>query len=127
MDVRGDPSIEERLRPCSNNVEPFDERVSLPGITLAPARGHTPGSTVIVFSSQGRRVIILGDVAHSPVQLLEREWNTLHDVDPALARRTRQRLLRELEGDGPPMVGMHFPGLRFGRLIVGEGRRSWVT
>ena len=47
------------------------------------------------------------------------------DVDPALARRTRERLVRELEADGPPAAAGHFDGLRFGRLLAAEGRRRW--
>ncbi len=124
----GDPSIGERLRPCLAQIETFDEGVLFPGIDVRLAPGHTPGSAVLVFSAGAQRVVVLGDVAHNPVQLLESEWTTLYDVDPALARTTRQRLLRELEtGPSPNLAGMHFPGLRFGRLVEGEGRRRWVV
>ncbi len=125
---RGDPSILERLRPCLDRFESFDEGALFPEVTIRDAPGHTPGSCVVLFSSGTERAVVLGDVAHSPVQLLEREWNTLYDLDPVLARRTRQRLLHELEGDSFPMVaGMHFPGLRFGRLLEFEGRRQWMV
>jgi beta-glucosidase-like glycosyl hydrolase len=49
------------------------------------------------------------------------------DVDPALAARTREALVRELESSGVPAAAAHFPGLRFGRLLTGEGQRSWVV
>ncbi len=123
----GDPSIGDRLRPCLDRFETFDdESVVVPGISARRAPGHTPGSTVVVFSDGAQRVIILGDVAHHPVQLLEGEWNTLYDIDPVLARRTRDRLRRELESEPSLIAGMHFPGLRFGRLLRAEGRRRWV-
>lgn len=129
LEGEGDPSIGDRLRPCLDRLETFDDEdgALLPGVDTRHAPGHTPGSTVLVLSEGSRRVVVLGDVAHSPVQLLESEWNTLHDVDPALARRTRERLLRELEVEpSPSLAGMHFPGLRFGRLLEAEGRRFWV-
>ncbi|MDQ4070989.1 MAG: MBL fold metallo-hydrolase, partial [Actinomycetota bacterium] len=97
VEGNGDPSIADRLRPCLAHVEPFDEddqAVLVPGVDAAPAPGHTPGSTVLVFSGGTERVVVLGDVAHHPVQLLESEWNTLYDIDPVLARRTRERVLR---------------------------------
>ncbi len=124
----GDPEIAERLRPCLDRFETFDEGALLPGVDVRPAPGHTPGSSVLVLSAGARRVVVLGDVAHNPVQLVEPQWSTPFDVDPALARTTRGRLLRELQAEPPvSMVGMHFPRLRFGRLVEAEGRRRWVA
>ncbi len=125
---QGDPSIADLLRPCLDRFETFEEGGLLPGIDVRPAPGHTPGSTVLVFSAGTRRAVVLGDVAHSPVQLLEPEWDTLYDVDRRLARRTRARVVRELEGEpSTSIAGMHFPGLRFGRLLEAQGRRRWVV
>ncbi|HEX2043935.1 MAG TPA: MBL fold metallo-hydrolase [Acidimicrobiales bacterium] len=116
------------LRPCMERFESLDEGVLFPGIDVRHAPGHTPGSAVVVLSEGNRRVVVLGDVAHSPVQLLEREWNTPYDVDPVLARSTREDVLRDLDGDLAALVaGMHFPGLRFGRVLDVEGRRRWVV
>ena len=50
----------------------------------------------------------------------------LGDVDPDLAKRTRNALARELEGTDVPVAAAHFPGMRFGRLLAAEGRRRWV-
>jgi hypothetical protein len=72
--------------------------------------------------------MMLGDVVHCPVQLLDDEWSALFDFDPVMARQTRTRLARELEGDASAvMSGAHFPGMRFGRLLSGQGRRRWVV
>jgi hypothetical protein len=71
--------------------------------------------------------MLLGDVVHCPVELVDDEWDSMYDVDPALALRTRTALARELEGTDIPMAASHFPGLRFGRLLTGEGRRRWVV
>jgi len=84
----------------------------LPGVDTLAAPGHTPGSTVVVLSSGSERAMLLGDVAH---------------CDPVLAARTRVALNRELEGSDIPVAAAHFPGLRFGRLLRGEGRRRWVV
>lgn len=128
---RRDPFTDERLRPCENRFEMFGPAPVFPGITPVPAPGHTPGSTILVVSgtAQGaERAVLLGDVVHCPVQLIEDEWNTLFDVDPVLARRTRARVVRELEGDPTVlMAGTHFPGMRFGRLVCTGGRRQWAV
>lgn len=97
----------------------------LPGIDAQLAPGHTPGSTILVLSSGTSRGVLLGDVVHCPVELLEDEWASLGDVDPELAKRTKMALVRELEGTDTPVAGPHFPGMRFGRLLAGSGRRQW--
>jgi hypothetical protein len=47
----------------------------------------------------------------------------LADVDPALARRTREAVWRELEGTNDLLGAAHFPELRFGRVLAGVGKR----
>ena len=90
------------------------------------APGHTPGSTIIVASSGTDRALLLGDVVHCPVELLDDEWAGMGDVDPELAKRTRNALARELEGAEVPVAAAHFPGLQFGKLLIGNGKRQWV-
>jgi glyoxylase-like metal-dependent hydrolase (beta-lactamase superfamily II) len=128
---RREPFADERLRPCESQFEMFETSPAFPGISAVPAPGHTPGSTILVVSgdvSGRQRAVLLGDVVHCPVQLVEDEWNTAFDVDPVLARRTRTRLVREFEGDPcVQMAGAHFPGMRFGRLLLTGGRRHWAV
>jgi glyoxylase-like metal-dependent hydrolase (beta-lactamase superfamily II) len=122
----------ERVRPI---LGPVQDRLQTwsgsgpicPGVDAMSAPGHTPGSTIVVISSGTARGLLLGDVVHCPVELLEDEWSGVGDVDPALAKRTRNALARELEGTDTPMAAAHFPGLVFGRLLAAEGRRQWVV
>jgi glyoxylase-like metal-dependent hydrolase (beta-lactamase superfamily II) len=97
-----------------------------PGITVRHAPGHTPGSAVIVVADGTERALLLGDVVHCPVELMEDEWEAVVDVDPALARQTQEALAKELEGGDVPVAAAHFPGLRFGRLLSASGRRHWT-
>ena len=118
----------ERLAPATAQFETWDSGGAiLPGIDALAAPGHTPGSTVMVISSGTDRAMLLGDVVHCPVQLVDDEWASLFDVDPALARKTRTALAKEIEGSDVPVAAAHFPGMQFGRLIKAEGRRRWVV
>ncbi len=56
----------------------------------------------------------------------EPELAYVADVDPALAQRTRRQLEAELLRPGTLAAGPHFADLVFGRLLPGEGRRSWL-
>ena len=96
-----------------------------PGVSALLAPGHTPGHLVVVASRGEERALLLGYAISCPVQLEETDWAAISDVDPQLARRTRERLWRELETSGAPAVGAHFPQLRFGRVMEAQGRR-WV-
>jgi glyoxylase-like metal-dependent hydrolase (beta-lactamase superfamily II) len=94
-----------------------------PGLTARMAPGHTAGHVVLVVASGDERAVLLGDAVTCPVQLEEPDWQAMSDVDKELASRTREALWQELEGSDTLMVGAHFPGLEFGRVMRGEGKR----
>lgn len=125
--VGPDPGATKKLSPLADRLETFnaDGRL-MPGIDVQFAPGHTPGSTIIVLSSGTERAMLLGDVVHCPIELLDDEWAGMGDVDPELAKRTRAALNREIEGSDVPVAAAHFPGMQFGRLLKGEGARRWV-
>ena len=116
-----------KLSPLTNQLETFDGQTTLaPGVDTLPTPGHTPGHTALVISSGTERAMLLGDAAHCPVELEEAEWEGLGDVDPGVAKRTRNAMMRELEESGTPASAAHFPGLQFGRVIRAEGKAQWV-
>ena len=97
-----------------------------PGLTGRYTPGHTEGHYSLVVASGAERLFLLGDAVECPLQVAEDDWNALSDVDPELARRTREAMWREVEGS-PALVGAaHFPGLEFGRVLAGQGRRWFV-
>jgi glyoxylase-like metal-dependent hydrolase (beta-lactamase superfamily II) len=103
-----------------------DGGISLaPGIDVYAMPGHTPGHAGVVLSSGDARAFVLGDGISCPVQLEEAEWSGLGDLDPTLARKNQEALAKEIEGNGALVGTSHFPGLTFGRVLSGEGRRYW--
>ena len=126
--VGPDGGAARKLGPVADRLSTWDGGGPLlPGIDVQAAAGHTPGSTIVVLSSGTDRALLLGDVVHCPVELLDDEWAGMGDVDPELAHRTRVALARELEGKDVPVAAAHFPGMEFGRLLAAEGKRSWVV
>ena len=72
------------LEPVESRLVTWDADGSLlPGLDVRLAAGHTPGSGVMVLSSGTARAVLLGDVAHCPVELLDDEWGGIGDVDPS--------------------------------------------
>ncbi|GLZ02764.1 hydrolase [Actinomadura sp. NBRC 104412] len=116
------------LGPIKNRFEMFAGETTLaPGVDIVPAPGHTPGSSMIVLSGGGERALLIGDVVHHPVQLLDDAWERVIDVDEARARAMQIAVARDLVRDGTPVVGAHFPGLRFGRVVRDGNRRRWAA
>jgi glyoxylase-like metal-dependent hydrolase (beta-lactamase superfamily II) len=87
------------------------------GLRLLPAPGHTPGHSVFALHDRSERVLFLGDAILCPLQLTERDFSVVSDLDKALARRTREWVARELDRHGTRGVGCRFPGLVAGRLL----------
>lgn len=121
----GDEDVDAILDAVAGRVEPIDgDNVSLaPGLDARHTPGHTPGHYGLVVSSGDERAVLLGDAVECPLQLSEPDFYALSDVDPALSARTREALWRELEGSDALVGAAHFPGLEFGRVLRGEGRR----
>jgi glyoxylase-like metal-dependent hydrolase (beta-lactamase superfamily II) len=112
-------AMDGRFKPAA------DGEAIAPGVSVIATPGHTPGHAGIIVSSGADRAFILGDAISCPVQLTETEWSGLGDMDPKLARQSQERVAREAEESGALLTAAHFPGLTFGRVLMGEGRRYW--
>jgi glyoxylase-like metal-dependent hydrolase (beta-lactamase superfamily II) len=123
-----DPGAVRKLSPLEGRLETFaDDRAVAPGLSTRHTPGHTPGSTVYVVSDAGERALLLGDVVHSVVELAERDWEAVFDVDPVAASAARNVLADEVADTDDLVVGAHFPDLAFGRVVTTSGSRRFVS
>ena len=79
----------------------------------------------ILVTSQGERALVLGDAAHSPVQVLEPDWVSRADMDPEVTRQTRRALMDRIEREDILVAAGHFEAPGFGRIVRLDGRRYW--
>jgi glyoxylase-like metal-dependent hydrolase (beta-lactamase superfamily II) len=79
-------------------------------LRLEPAPGHTPGSSVVWLESGGERAVFVGDLLHSPVQILHPGHASCFDIELAQARASRHRVLAEAARTGTLVVPAHFGG-----------------
>lgn len=85
----------------------------VPGITIVPLPGHTPGHSGYRIHSGNDAVLIWGDIVHWPdIQIPHPDVTLSFDVDPAQMIETRRNLLAQLADDKTLVGGMHlnFPG-----------------
>ncbi|MEU8843870.1 MBL fold metallo-hydrolase [Streptomyces roseus] len=101
---------------------PEQGREVAPGVLLLPAPGHTPGQVAVELRGSHRRALITGDSIHHPVQLSHPHVSSCVDIDPALAVRTRARLLDALADTDALLLGTHFPRPTGGTVRREDGR-----
>lgn len=127
-DVNSEPGAIRKLSPLESRLETFTETSGLaPGVDARPAVGHTPGSTVYVVSSQGAKLVLLGDVAHHPLELVEDGWSFAFDQSKDDAIASRKELVGEFADTDALLAAGHFPDLRPGRVKTVDGNLTWHT
>lgn len=77
-------------------------------LDLAP--GHTPGSSVLTLESGADRAVFVGDLIHTPLQIVTPETNSCFCEDPAQARLTRHKLLGRAGDDNTLLFPAHLGG-----------------
>ncbi len=94
-------------------------------LTLVPSPGHTPSHVCVAIVSGAERAMIIGDMAHHPVQLTETAWSVAFDLDPKMAAETRAKMVERMERENATVIGGHFPPPGIGRLVRLGERRVW--
>lgn len=127
-DFHAEPGAVRKLAPLESRLSTFDTDTTVaPGVDARPAVGHTPGSTVYVISDHGEKAVLVGDVAHSNVELTEPGWSFHFDHDPVAAAGARDDLVAEFANTDTLIAAGHFPDLRPGRLTGHGETLEWHT
>lgn len=100
-------------------------RALLPGIAPRALRGHTPGHVGYEITSQGQRLMDIGDAAHSSiVSLAKPDWTIAWDSDQGQGVKTRRQELQHLASTHELMFAPHFPFPGVGKIVpAGDGFR----
>ena len=96
------------IEPLMSLVDVESEPEIVPGISLKPTPGHTPGHVSVEIQSNGERAIITGDCIHHPCQMTRVDWCSSADSDAGQGLKTRERLLADLSDTDTLVIGTHF-------------------
>jgi glyoxylase-like metal-dependent hydrolase (beta-lactamase superfamily II) len=104
-----------------------DGDVIVPGISVVPSNGHTPGHSSYLVSSGAEKLLVWGDIVHfHAVQLPHPEVTIEVDIEPKGAVTSRKRILAETARNKWLVAAAHhpFPGLGH---VRSEGKGyAWV-
>ncbi|MET7695821.1 MBL fold metallo-hydrolase [Streptomyces sp. NPDC005483] len=114
--VPGAPAAEILTRIGEVYTPVDDGQEIFPGVRTLITPGHSPGHTSYVISAGSERVVVLGDVFHTPAQMAHPEWPSRPDMDHAGVTAGRRRITAELARPGSLGFAFHFGDQAFGRL-----------
>lgn len=91
----------------------------VPGITAIAVPGHTPGHTSYELVSGSKRLLDIGDSAHSSIiSLAEPDWAMAFDNDKAVGKASRRKLLTDLAASHEMVFSPHFPYPGVGTIVA---------
>jgi glyoxylase-like metal-dependent hydrolase (beta-lactamase superfamily II) len=119
-------SARQQLVPLKGKIRlvPDAEEI-VPGIKSILAPGHTPGNTILEISSNGERLLFIGDLAHSPDEFTRPDLFTHIDCDPDRAKVTRAKFLTRAAESGVKIAAAHFPFPGLGYIWKNHGVFIW--
>ena len=93
----------------SDQLRPVSGGEVAPGIAMVALPGHTPGHSGFHITSGKDQLLIWTDITHmADIQIARPEVTIGFDVDPAMARATRIKVLDQVATERLPVAGMHF-------------------
>ena len=98
----------------------------LPGLSVRPVPGHTPGLQAVVLEGGGRKLIYLADLIPTSHHI-QPAWVMGYDLDVVTCVDQRQKLLDEVAGTGTILVFEHDPQVPAGTVARDTKGRYAVT
>lgn len=100
-----------------DRLRTFEGGEVLPGVMAMPLPGHTAGHTGYRLDSDGKGLLVWGDIVHFPqIQVPRPDVSIAFDQDAHLAAETRTRLLDCVTAERLLIAGMHLGEPGFARI-----------
>jgi glyoxylase-like metal-dependent hydrolase (beta-lactamase superfamily II) len=114
--------------PYRDRIRRVTDGEVLPGISAMLRPGHTPGHSNWLIESFNDRMLLWGDIVHmASVQTARPDATLVFDVDPALARQTRQSVFDWVANETLGVAGAHLPYPGIGILMRADQGYRYVS
>ncbi len=114
------------LPPLRDHIELIDREIEIvPGVSVIPAPGHTPGHIALAICSGTEHLLHLADAVLDPLYFEHPDWRTAFDLSQDQAFATRSALLDRAVADHALVFGFHFPFPGVGSVTRSGCRWLW--
>ena len=96
----------------------------VPGVTIIPAPGETPGHSIVRVRSRGETCFVLGDLFHHACEVSHLDWVSPWR-DRAAMRSSREQLIAEALASHATLIYTHAPFPGWGRIVAEAGSYLW--
>jgi glyoxylase-like metal-dependent hydrolase (beta-lactamase superfamily II) len=100
------------------------DREFVPGVTMIPTPGESPGHCIIRVRSEGDSFYYLGDLFHYAAEVEHLEWMD-PGRNPVAMRTSRERLLAEAADTDAILLYTHSPFPGWGRIVSTAAGYQW--
>lgn len=99
-------------------------REVVPGVTMIPAPGESPGHSIVRVSSDGQDLYAVGDLFHHASEIEHLDW-IVPWADAAGMRASRQRLIDDALATNATVVFTHEKFPPWGTIARADGGYQW--
>lgn len=101
----------------------------IPGVVKAvDIKGHTPGHSGYLITSDGQSLLYIGDTMHhSVISVHQPDWTIAFDGDAPTAQASRKALLETSAASGQRIYAVHFPFPGIGKFEKQGDKFVWVA
>jgi glyoxylase-like metal-dependent hydrolase (beta-lactamase superfamily II) len=98
------------------------------GVQAIDIKGHTPGHSGYLISSDGQSLLYIGDTMHhSVISVQQPDWTIAYDGDAGTAQASRKALLESSAASGQRIYAVHFPFPGLGKFAKQGDKFVWVA
>jgi len=119
--------VKNTFRPIKKRTELIDfedgEAEILPGVFGVKAPGHTPGHMVVYITSEGVKLVYIGDTVLYPIHLEHPDWIPVFDILPDEAADSKKRIFDWVAEERSWVIGQHFPPFPSLGHVVKKGEK----
>jgi glyoxylase-like metal-dependent hydrolase (beta-lactamase superfamily II) len=106
-------------------LELLDQETEIvPGVTMIPTPGESPGHHVVRVESGGEIFVALGDLFHHTTEIEHKDWTPANRDVPAMLA-SRQRIMPDCASNGAICVFAHEPFPGWGRIEQSGEQYRW--
>lgn len=99
----------------------------LPGVQVVDTKGHTPGHAAYQFTSQGKSMLMIGDLIHSHVVQIPRPQTTIaFDSDSKAAMPMRKKVFDQAVQNKTWIAASHLPFPGIGQVRTEGKSYVWL-